>query len=146
MQTRKQFEPRTGTGRDSDTLMRAEPLPAPPRHSRLRLPTMRRAGEGRASAAIPGTGERAGAPARSARGLAAVVLLAFAAFLALPSQAQAQSKIGLVSNIGQTMHPDGRVVGTIIGFFNSRKHSGLTTRTAIRSLRLWSDSLACRLR
>ena len=86
---------------------------------RLRLPTMRRAGGGRASAAIPGTGERAGAPARSARGLAAAVLLAFAAFLAVPSQAQAQSTIGLVSNIGQTMYPDGRIVGTLLDYHYS---------------------------
>ena len=67
---------------------------------RLRLPTMRRAGAGRASAAIPGTGGRAGGPARSARAAAAAVLLAFAALLALPSQAEAQT--AYVSNNGQS--------------------------------------------
>ena len=109
--------------RATDTGSRANRNP----RIRLRLPTMRRAGGSRASAAIPGTGEHAGAPARSARGLSAVVLLAFAAFLTLPSQAQAQSKIGLVSNIGQTMSPDGRVVGTIIGFLQFSKAQRFTT-------------------
>ena len=52
---------------------------------------MRRADAGRASAAIPGTGGRAGALARSARYAAAALLLAFAALLALPLQAQAQT-------------------------------------------------------
>ena len=63
------------------------------------LPTMRRAGRGRASAAIPGTGGRAGTPARSARAAAVAILLAFAALLALPLQAEADT---LVSNLGQT--------------------------------------------
>ena len=99
-------------------LMRVEALPAPPRCSRirLRLPMMRRADGGRASAAIPGTGERAGAPAPL---LAAAVLLAFVAFLAVPSQTQAQTTIGLVSNIGQTIYPDRRIVGSFLEFHYS---------------------------
>ena len=36
MQTREQFETRTSAGRDSDTLVRAEALPAPRRESRIR--------------------------------------------------------------------------------------------------------------
>ena len=43
MQTREQVETHTGAGRDSDSLMRAEALPAPPKHPLLRLPMMRRA-------------------------------------------------------------------------------------------------------
>ena len=70
---------------------------------RLRVPTMRRAGAGRASAAIPGTGGRAGAPAHSWRYAAAAVLLAFAALLALPLQAEAQT--AYVSNTGQSDSP-----------------------------------------
>ena len=62
---------------------------------RLRLPTMRRADGSRASAALPGTGGRAGALARPAR-CAAALLVAFAALLALPLQAQA---VDLVSNL-----------------------------------------------
>ena len=65
---------------------------------RLRLPTMRRADGTRASAAIPGTGGRAGALARPAR-CAAALLVAFAALLALPLQAQAQTVGDLVSNL-----------------------------------------------
>ena len=54
MQARDQFETRTSAGRDSDALMGAEPLPAPPRHSRLRVPMMRRAVGGRAcTAGVP---------------------------------------------------------------------------------------------
>ena len=60
---------------------------------RLRLPTRRRAGGGRASAALPGTGGRAGALARSWRCAAAALLLGFAALLALPLQAQAQTEV-----------------------------------------------------
>ena len=63
---------------------------------RLRLPTMRCAGAGRASAALPGTGGRAGALARPARCAAAALLLAFAALLALPLQAEA---VILVDNL-----------------------------------------------
>ena len=37
MQTRQQFETRSSAGTDSNTLMRAEPVPARPRHSRRRL-------------------------------------------------------------------------------------------------------------
>ena len=95
MQTRKQFETRTGAGRDTDTLMRAEALPAPARHSRLRLPMMRRAGGGRTSTATPGSG---GALARSGQYVAAGVFLAFAALLALLPEAQAQTTIKMVSN------------------------------------------------
>ena len=62
---------------------------------RLRLPTMRRADGTRATAALPGTGGRAGALARPAR-CAAALLVAFAALLALPLQAQA---VDLVSNL-----------------------------------------------
>ena len=62
---------------------------------RLRLPTMCRADGTRASAAIPGTGGRAGALARPAR-CAAALVVAFAALLALPLQAQA---VDLVSNL-----------------------------------------------
>ena len=54
---------------------------------------MRRADAGRASAAVLGTGGRAGAPARSARCAAATLLLALAALLALPLQAQAQTEV-----------------------------------------------------
>ena len=60
---------------------------------RLRLPTRRRAGRGPASAAIPGTGGRAGALARSGRCAAAALLLGFAALLTLPLQAQAQTEV-----------------------------------------------------
>ena len=35
MQTREQFKTVTGAGSDNDTLVRAEPLPAPPRDSRM---------------------------------------------------------------------------------------------------------------
>ena len=95
MQAREQFETRTSAGRDSDALMGAEPLPAPPRHSRLRVPMMRRAVGGRACTAIPGSGS---ALARSGRRLTAGLLLAFAALLALLPQAQAQTTIKMVSN------------------------------------------------
>ena len=97
MQTREQFETRTGAGRHSDTLMRVEPPPAPPRHSRIRirLPMMRRAAGGRASTATPGT---AGALARSGRCGAAGLLLAFVALLALLPEAQAQTTIKMVGN------------------------------------------------
>ena len=88
MQTREQFETRTSAGRDSDALMGAEPLPAPPRHSRLRVPMMRRAVGGRACSATP---ETAGALARSGRRLTAGLLLAFVALLALLPDAQAQN-------------------------------------------------------
>ena len=63
---------------------------------------MRRADGTRASAALPGTGGRAAALARSGRCAAAVLLAAFAALLALPLQAQAQSDVTLVSNVNQT--------------------------------------------
>ena len=82
MQTREQVETHTGAGRDSDSLMRAEPLAAPPRHSRLRVPMMRRAVGGGAFTATPGT---AGALARSGRRLTAGLLLAFVGLLALLS-------------------------------------------------------------
>ena len=88
VQTREQFETRTSAGRDSDALVRAEPLLAPPRHSRLRVPMMRRAVGGRACSATP---ETAGALARSGRRLTAGLLLAFAALLALLPDAQAQN-------------------------------------------------------
>ena len=95
VQTREQFETRTSAGRDSDALMGAEPLPAPPRHSRLRVPMMRRAVGGRACTAIPGSGS---ALARSGRRLTAGLLLAFAALLALLPEAQAQTTIKMVGN------------------------------------------------
>ena len=69
---------------------------------RLRLPIMRRADGDRASAAIPGTGGRASALARSGRCVAAGLLLGFAALLALPLQAQAQTVVELVSNMSQS--------------------------------------------
>ena len=68
---------------------------------------MRRAGGGRTSAAIPGTGGRAGALARSWRCAAAALLLAFAALLALPPNAQAQTVETLVSNFGQSIPSGG---------------------------------------
>ena len=95
VQTREQFETRTSAGRDSDALMGAEPLPAPPRHSRLRVPMMRRAVGGRACTAIPGSGS---ALARSGRRLTAGLLLAFAALLALLPEAQAQTTVKMVGN------------------------------------------------
>ena len=61
---------------------------------------MCRADGGRVTAAIPGTGGRAGALARSGRRAAAGLLLAFAARLALYLQAQAQTTY--VSNLNQT--------------------------------------------
>ena len=67
------------------------------------------AASGEPSAAIPGTGGRAGAPARSARAAAVAILLAFAALLALPLQAEAQTI--LVSNTGQG-NSGARIVGT----------------------------------
>ena len=70
---------------------------------RLCLSMRRRADGGRASAAIPGTGGRAGAPARSARAAAVAILLAFTALVTLPSQAEAQAEIMLVSNTGETV-------------------------------------------
>ena len=82
MQTREQVETHTGAGRDSDTLMRAEPLAAPPRHSRLRVPMMRRAVGERTSTEPPGRGA---ALARSGRRLTAGLLLAFVGLLALLS-------------------------------------------------------------
>ena len=88
MQTREQFKTVTGAGSDNDTLVRAEPLLAPPRHSRLRVPMMRRAVGGRACSATP---ETAGALARSGRRLTAGLLLAFVALLALLPDAQAQN-------------------------------------------------------
>ena len=63
------------------------------------LPMRRRANGGRASAAI--SGARARTLARSGRCKWAGLLVAVAGLLALPLQAQAQSKI-LVSNVGQT--------------------------------------------
>ena len=54
---------------------------------------MRRADAGRASAAVLGTGGGVGAPARSGWRVAAGLLLAFAALLALPLQAQAQTEV-----------------------------------------------------
>ena len=83
---------------------------------RLRLQTMRRAGVGRASAAIPGTGGRTGALARSWRRGAAVLLLAFAGLLALPLQAQAQ-KTTFVSNTGQSTASSLRGIGPTFGSF-----------------------------
>ena len=62
---------------------------------RRRLPMRRRADGSRASTLIRGTGTggRAGALARSGRCVAAGLLLAFAALVALPSQAEAQTSI-----------------------------------------------------
>ena len=64
------------------------------------FPTMHRADGGRVTAAIPGTGGRTGALARSGRHAVAGLLLAFAALLALHLQAQAQTTY--VSNLNQT--------------------------------------------
>ena len=74
---------------------------------RLRLPIMRRADGGSTSAPIRGTGTggpagAAGPHARSVRCAAAGWLLGFAALLALPLQAQAQTVTTLVSNAGQS--------------------------------------------
>ena len=77
---------------------------------------MRRlAGAGRAAAASGGTGGRAAALARSLRCAAGGLLLAFAALLALPPQAQAQTVETLVSNTGQTAGDQNGFVGTIAG-------------------------------
>ena len=77
---------------------------------------MRRlAGAGRAAAASGGTGGRAAALARSLRCAAGGLLLAFAALLALPPQAQAQTVETLVSNTGQTAGDQNGLVGTIAG-------------------------------
>ena len=78
MQTRKQCGTRTGTGRDNNTLVRVEPVPAPPRVSRLRLATDTLAG--------------------SARHLTAGLLLAFAALVALLPEARAQTTVKMVGN------------------------------------------------
>ena len=83
---------------------------------RLRLPTMRRAGAGRASAAIPGTGGRAGALARSWRCAAAALLLALAALLALPLQAQAQTEVWSGT---LTVRNNSGVLGCSNGFANN---------------------------
>ena len=94
MQTREQLETHTGAGKDSDTLMRGEPLPAPPRHSRLRVPMMRRnvgliRGE-------PGNPGRMRVRSVATRRLGAACLVAFATLLGLT--AHAQTAIDLVSN------------------------------------------------
>ena len=74
---------------------------------RLRLPMGRRADGGPASAALPGNATGRREPGRlrarplAARGLAAGLLVAVAALLALPLQAQAQ-KTTFVSNTGQS--------------------------------------------
>ena len=91
MQTRKQCGTRTGTGRDSDTLVRVEPVPAPPPDSRRR----RKGAGGRACRATP---QAAGTLAASARHLTAGLLLAFAALVALVPEARAQTAIKMVGN------------------------------------------------
>ena len=68
---------------------------------RASLPMRRRAGAWRNPAASGATGGRAAALTRSLRCAAAGLLLAFAALLALPLQAQAQTVETLVSNTGQ---------------------------------------------
>ena len=96
--------PERGERRESSSVSPPAPAcavpagPAPSRglpgvFRRLRLPTRRRAGAGRAPAALPGTGVSAGALARSWRCAAAALLLAIAALLALPLQAQAQTGV-----------------------------------------------------
>ena len=82
---------------------------------RLRLPTMRRAGGGRTSAAIPGNGTagRAGALARSVQCVAAGLLLGFAALLALPLQAQAQTTISIGAETDGTGDAEGVEGATI---------------------------------
>ena len=95
MQTREQVETRTSAGKDSDVLTRAEAAPAPPRHSRVRLPQRRHAVNGRACSATPGTIKALG---RSGRYIAPLWLLAFAALVALLPEAQAQTTIKMVGN------------------------------------------------
>ena len=93
-----------GTGRGASDVCR-----------RPGLPMRRLAGAGRAAAASGGTGGRAAALARSLRCAAGGLLLAFAALLALPPQAQAQTVETLVSNTGQTAGDQNGFVGTIAG-------------------------------
>ena len=84
----------TGAGSDSDTLVKAEASSAPQRDSRLRLPTMRRSvGLIRAEPGNPGCKR---VRPLAARGLAAMLLVAFATLLGLT--AHAQTAIDLVSN------------------------------------------------
>ena len=95
MQTRKQCGTRTGAGTDSDTLVRVEPVRAPPPDPRQRLATMRETAGGRACS---GTAQAAGTLAASARHLTAGLLLAFAALVALLPEARAQTTVKMVGN------------------------------------------------
>ena len=97
MQTREQGETSTGAGKDSETLMRVEALPAPPRCSRIRprLPMMRRAGGSRACTATPASANTVG---RSRWCVARRLLLAFVALLAGLAQAEAQTTVKMVGN------------------------------------------------
>ena len=54
------------------------------------------------------------------RGVAAAFLVAFVALFVLPLQAQAQSTITFVSNIGQTAESSGLIVGSLSSFQFSR--------------------------
>ena len=90
---------------------------------RLRLPMGRRADGGPASAALPGNATGRREPGRlrarplAARGLAAGLLVAVAALLTLPLQAQAQ-KTTFVSNTGQSTARSLRGIGpTGVGSF-----------------------------
>ena len=84
---------------------------------------MCRADAGRASAGIPGTGGRAGALARSWRCAAAALLLAFAALLALPLQAQAQTEVWSGT---LTVRNNSGVLGCSNGFANNFCSAHLT--------------------
>ena len=82
----------------------------------------RRADGGRASASTRGTGRRAGAPARSARCAAAVLLVAFAALLALPLQAWAQTTY--VGNLNETQAVSLTVTDRQAQTFTTGTHAG----------------------
>ena len=104
---------------------------------RLRLPMRRRAVGGRASAAIPGTGGRTGALARSWRCAAAALLVAFAALLSLPLQAQAQTVVTLVNSLNQTEGQSSTALGNnweVAQGFTTGSNADGYTLTNIRSV------------
>ena len=111
MQKRGKFDTGVDAGRNDAALMIAEP--GRPGRSRLRL--------------------------LAARGLAAVLLVAFAALLALPSQAQAQTVTTLVDNSGES-----RISSSSALPFRLRASERAPTPAATRSPRfsyLWRGQL-----
>ena len=116
MQTREQFKTVTGAGSDTDTLVRAEPLPAPPRDSRM-----------------------------STFRWVSALLVAFTTLVALPLQGQAVtlvSTLGQEVGVQQTMlHPQRQWRATK---FTVGPDSGYTLRSVVvtdsasRSVKRWA--------